>query len=841
MPKTAGARLLDRIAVILTKRRLAVLITVLAITAAFASQIPKIQMDPAPENLISSFEGRAKSIDERFRREFGDSSRVIVVLMEGDDVLSQPALQYQHDLARTFQRNPDIEKVEGLTVMTIPRRVAAAPSDEPIDLDALEAEAADEAPGGAADSFDPAVYNALLELTEADPDHFPGGIDELGPALESELQTDAIVSGDRVSAEAGAQLRQALEGAPLLVRRLVSEDHKVTAVALFVKNIPARQMPRVVEALETFLDEHRAPAGVSARIAGLPYLRASMVQQMRRDQLILVPITVVVCALLLYLSMRWWPGVLLPLAAVVICAVWTVGGMAAAHEPLNVLNNLIPPLLIIIGISEAIHIVERYREELARTGDRMEAGHVTVTTMAVACFLTTLTTAVGFAALLVSKTVMLRHFGLTSAIGVMLSYVVTMTFVPPVLTWMKAPPPANEKSRGKWLDKGIVRITAAIIRHPRLALVVTFSFVVSCFVAKQWLVVDHALLDQFREDDPVYVSTQIMERQLDGIRPLEIMFDAPDDQAFDRADVLQRVSQLEDWARRDSSVLTATSYVDVLRQSLALLAADPQVWTQPFASDGVPRSLRQLMSVRTPNPLDNWLTRDRRTIRMQVKLKDVGAQATLRFLAAFEAETNRVMRGTGVTVAFTGEAYNGSRGQEAVINDLWGSLTMAILMIFLQVSTLFRSVRLGLLCIPPNLVPLAGTVAYMVVRGIPLNTATVIIFSISIGLADYGTIHVLSRFQEETRHGFNASAAILRAARGTGRAVIVANLTLMAGFGVLLLSNFRPVQHFGELIAVTVAGCLVATLFMQPALLRLWGLSKAEKAKLAGKTATPAA
>lgn len=834
MSKSAGARLLDRIAVILTKRRLAVLIVLGCITAAFASQIPRIEMDPAPENLISSFEGRAKQIDDRFRRDFGDTGRVIVVLMEGDDVLSQAALQYQHDLARAFQRNPDIEKVEGLTVMTIPRRVPAAPSNQPLDLDQLEAQ---EAAGGSSQRFDPAVYNALLDLTEADPDHFPGGIDELGPTLEAELHTDPIVVGDRVSPEASEQLKQALAGAPLLVRRLVSPDHRVTAVALFVKNIPAREMPRVVDALESFLSQHRAPAGVTARIAGLPYLRSSMVQQMRRDQIILVPITVIVCALLLYLSMRWWPGVLLPLAAVVICAVWTVGGMAFAHEPLNVLNNLIPPLLIIIGISEAIHIVERYREELARTGDRMEAGHVTVTTMAVACFLTTLTTAVGFAALLVSRTVMLRHFGLTSAIGVMLSYVVTMTFVPPVLTWMKAPPPAEEKARGKLLDRIIVRITASIIRHPYVALAATFTFVALCFVAKQWLVVDHALLDQFRPEDPVYVSTRIMERELDGIRPLEIMLDAPNDQTFDRADVLQRVTQLEQWARRDSSVLTSTSYVDVLRQSLALLSGDAGVWTQPFASDRVPRALRQLMSVRNPNPLNSWLTPNRRTIRMQVKLKDVGAQATLRFLARFEAESQRVLRGTGVTVAFTGEAYNGSRGQQAVINDLWGSLTMAILMIFLQVATLFRSVRLGLLCIPPNLVPLAGTVAYMVVRGIPLNTATVIIFSISIGLADYGTIHVLSRFQEETRHGFNVSASIIRAARGTGRAVIVANLTLMAGFGVLLLSNFRPVQHFGELIAVTVAGCLIATLFMQPALLRLWGLSKAEKAKLAGKTA----
>jgi len=831
MSKTVGERFIDWVAVMLTRHRFIVLAVLAVITLLLASQIPKIEVDPAPENLISSFEGREVNHEERFRRNFGgDSARVLVVLFEGSDVLSRSSLQYQHDLARAFQHNPAIEKVEGLTVMAIPRRVPVVRPDEPLNLEELEQQ--EESADSVADHFDPGVYNALLDLTEADPEHFPGGIDELGPTLQDELHTDRIVTGDRVEEGASEQIEAALEHAPLLVHRIVSEDHRVAAVALFVKQIPAREMPAVVNDLQSWLDTHRAPGSLRARVAGLPYLRASMVKQMRSDQFVLFPITVVVCALLLYLSMRWWPGVILPLAAVVVCAIWTVGGMAAMHEPLNVLNNLIPPLLVIIGISEAIHIVERYREELARVGDRLEAGRLTVASMASACFLTTLTTAVGFAALLVSKTVMLRHFGLASAIGVMLSYVITMTFVPPILTWMKPPPAETEKNRARWLDAIIVRITAAIIRQPYVSLVITFSFLVGCFVAKQWLVVDHTLLSQFKPNDPVFVSTRLMERELDGIRPLEVMIDVPNPDGTDSADLLTRVSRLEDWARRDSSVITSTSYVDVLRQSLALLTNDDQVWTKPFANDRVPRALRQLMSSRSPNPLDNWLSRDRKTIRLQVKLRDVGVRATLAFIERFESEAHHELAGTGARAAITGEAYNGSRGQEAVIGDLWGSLTMAIIMIFLQVSTLFRSVRLGMLCIPPNLVPLAGTVAYMVARDIPLSTATVIIFSISIGLADYGTIHVLSRFQEETRRGLNTNAAILRSARGTGRAVIVANLTLMAGFGVLLLSNFRPVQHFGELIAVTVLGCLVATLFMQPALLRLWGLSKAEKDRL---------
>jgi predicted RND superfamily exporter protein len=158
-----------------------------------------------------------------------------------------------------------------------------------------------------------------------------------------------------------------------------------------------------------------------------------------------------------------------------------------------------------------------------------------------------------------------------------------------------------------------------------------------------------------------------------------------------------------------------------------------------------------------------------------------------------------------------------------VVSDLLGSLLVAVVVIFLLLAFFFRSIRLGLLSIPPNLIPLVATMAYMVWREIPLNVSTVIIFSISLGLAVNGTIHVLARFREEMQRGIGREAALVQAARGTGRAIVISCVTLMAGFGVLLFSSFVPVRSFGELIAVTIGGCLVATLVVLPPLLRVAG------------------
>ena len=218
------------------------------------------------------------------------------------------------------------------------------------------------------------------------------------------------------------------------------------------------------------------------------------------------------------------------------------------------------------------------------------------------------------------------------------------------------------------------------------------------------------------------------------------------------------------------------------------------------------------------------MTEDGKKVRVQFKLRDVGAQATMRFLDILEGVVDEELGDDAtVTVSYTGEAYTGSRGQAAVVSDLLGSLLIAVIVIFLLLAFFFRSIRLGLLSIPPNLIPLVATMAYMVWREIPLNVSTVIIFSISLGLAVNGTIHVLARFREEMHRGIGREAALVRAAKGTGRAIVISCVTLMAGFGVLLVSSFVPVRAFGELIAVTIGGCLVATLIVLPPLLRVAG------------------
>lgn len=825
MGSSAIDRFLRRFATIVTTHRALLIVGTLIVTALFASQIPKIEVDPAPENLLSASDSEGIETKELFTEAFGDNSRILLVLITAEDVLSAPNLLYQHKLASALREIQGVERAEGITEMILPRIVD--PELEPLveeelslddldDLDDLE----DDDLGS---SFDPETTNLMVDIFEADPERFEGGLHVVGPRIQETLRFEAIAKDGELAEDAEAKIRASLEASPLLVGHLVSADHQATAIALFLRDLDGREMPVLVRSVEEAIAALETPDGTEVHVAGLPFVRNTIAERLRTDQFILLPVTLLVCMVLLYFAMRWVLGVFLPIIAVSLTLLIVLGGMAITGMQLNILNNIIPPLLIIIGITDAIHLLIRYRDELPRRGSQKAAGFQTVFILATALFFTDITTSVGLGSLYAAKTAMLRNFGLIAAVGVLIAYLVTIIFVPPVMISAKPPPlPDPKKKRSRPLETFLVIFTARVLRNPWPVLIVTLGIVaVSTFFAFR-VRVDHALLDQFDKDDPVYTTTRLLEEKLDGIRPMEVIFETDDPEVFSDPEFIAAIERVEAFAEEDSIILRTMSYPAMLRQSLTLFAQDEALWEEPFRSKTQVNALIRLLEQREESPLTRYMTADRTLARMQLMFRDAGAEAAIRFIDKVEAEFERELAPYPVTLRYTGDAYTGSKTQSAVVLDLLASLLAAIGIIFVILTLFFRSLRLGLLSIPPNLIPLVGTLGYMAIRDIPLNMSTVIIFSISFSLAVDGSIHVLARFREEMNDGKAPASALLRAARGTGRANVISYLTLTCGFGVMLLSSFVPIRQFGELIAVTVATCMIATVFLLPALLRVF-------------------
>ncbi len=806
-------RLVSSLATLLVRRRAPVVASVLFVTAALAACIPWLRTDPSPEKLVASRDGQAATAAE-LRESFGDSDRVVVLLVRAADVLRPTPLGYLHLLSRHFVGDAGIARVDSVTVTPLARRAPPVPST--LTLDDLAGEDLD----GDEDDRPPLsieVQDALGALAAAEPQRYPQGVLSLFGQLDG-VESGPLVEGDAVSADDAARVREALEDAPLLEGRLISADRRVAAVMLQLAGVDHDARDAEVDRIERWIGTHPPPAGVRVDAGGLPVLRRALSQGIAADQRVLLPITMLVCAVLLLAGLRWLGGVALSLATVGIAAAMVVGGMAAVGEPMNVLNEIVPPLLIIIGVSDAIHLVSRYREELRGNDDRFRAARRTVRSMAVACFFTSITTAVGLASLLVSETEMLREFGLLAAVGVMLAYVVTIAFLPAALTYLPKPEPLA--ARGDWLERGIARLTRVCLRRRGPVLAASGALMGLALVAGAGVRVDTRLLDPFDDDAPAVVTTHLMEDELSGTRPLEVLLHSDDPARFRDPHVLAALDRTADWAARQPIALGVTSATDVLHEGWRVLDDDPSLRHAGFVSPRQVDALETLMTESDPSPLRAYLREDGRVLRMQVMLADAGAQASQRFIEGLRSRLEAGLP-SDVDIAMTGEAYIGSLALESVVDDLTGSLAVAVVIIFAMLAFLFRSTRLAMVSIPVSLTPLIATAAWMRLRGISLDVATAIIFSIALGLAVDGTIHVLARFREERARRRSVDAAILAAARGTGRAIVVSCATLSVGFGVLAASELVPVRQFGELIAVSVASCALATLVILPPLVSL--------------------
>jgi hypothetical protein len=792
----------------LPRWRRPVLVVLALVTALLVGQIPKLRAVFAPEELVPPRPAEAARIDAVLGG-FRGREEPLLVLLQAPDVLAPEPLRYAHRLARTFEARDWVARVESLTTTPLPRPAAPA-ADEGLTLDTLEDDLEDGPPREPGPG--PALEEALGRVVASDPARFPMGLASLGEGAPVEIAP--LVDGPTVDEADRQRVLEAVEGSALVRGRLVDADRTLYAIALVPRaDLDEDAAERAVEAVDAWVAEHPPPEGVAARVGGLPAVQAEMVQTLREDQALLVSLAVVGSLLVLLLGFRSWAGVLLPLGAAGMTSGIVVGTMALVGEPLNLLNNVVPPLLITIGLGDAVHLLVRYREELRRDPDRIAASRRTMRAMMGACLLTSVTTAVGFASLMVNDTALMRRFGLTAALGVMLAYLITVIFLPAALPDFRVRPSGPRTGGG--LDRAIRRLTRLATRRPRLVVGLSALAFLGAVAVGGGVRLDGALVDQLEPGSRVRETVRILEDELDGVRTLEVGFEGPEGRYASGAG-LREVARFEAWLRTQPEVLRVGGpgeLVGALWQQLAPGAERAEAWRDPERA----AALAALADAAAPETWARRVSEDASRARVVVRVRDEGQRPIGRLIDRIEAQL------AGADAVVGGEAYRTARGLVRLVEDLTASLALAVLVIFVMLGLLLRSVRLGLISVLPNVLPLGLTLAYMALRGIPLQASTAIVFSVSIGLVVDGTIHILARYREEIGHGRARRAALRASMAGSGRAVVIGALTLLLGFIALLFASFVPIRLFAELSIVAIATALVAELLVLPALLALFG------------------
>jgi len=655
-------------------------------------------------------------------------------------------------------------------------------------------------------------------------------------------------------------IRKELRSNPLFQGNVISADGRTTSLWLvFSSSVKSGEdRAAVLVSVQEVLDQEESESGLKFYIAGIPVIEHEYVVLTKRDLLTFLPLAVAVFFLLLCMYFRNVMGTFLPLATVGIAMLWTVGLMSLFGLKISVLSSIVPILILIIGIADAVHLLSRYREDAQKYENKREALAHTMLTMVAACFLTTFTTAIGFAALLTTDLYIVQEFGVLTAVGIMIAYVVAIEFLPSVLDNVP-------RFRGRIADNfseelsdrtmsGIARIN---LRHRGVIFVVVSLVVTVSVIGILRIKNEGSWLQDIRESNPVHQSHKFFEKNLSDVVTLDIILRSPEKGQINDLERLQKIEAFQEavssWVMPGNDQVRVTqtlSYTDFLKEvnrarviKKAYEEASEKEGFQKLAAFAEVRkkiedpSFRKLPADKSEMQACLALYNGTSEVKGIEKEYDLVARMTDKELSASRLSV-RLQNATSTRIeAFiqfvrqkhapfaedfsvmpTGKTWLAKKAMDSVIRNMVASLGLAAIIIFISMSLLFRSIKVGLLAIVPNMLPMVVTGGAMGWIGIPLSFSSVTIFSVALGIAVDTTIHYLARLRLEVAVDHDHTKAMYRALKGAGRPMIFATILLVLGFGSILTSNFKFTFHFGLLGGIAIVTALLGDLFVAPSL-----------------------
>lgn len=774
----------------IVKQRRTLLILTASIFTICAVLATGIEFDFTPQQIFAST-GDNHEYREVFAQRFGREDNVVSILLQGDDLLEPQSLRTMRDLTYELRQLPAIVDAQSVATLALPRE------------DSLSAE--------------PILASPLTQSTDA--------------------EVARPIRGPVVSQDDAAQLASYAATEPLIAGRLISHDRRhALIVAWLDPNL--QQIDDLAAAsrdVAAIAAQYNFPDSVTLEVRGIPPLRVEIAETLRGEQAFFVPLTVTILLLVLFVLFRTFSGVILPLATVLLSLVATVALLAVTGSNINIINNVLPTLILVIGVSDSIHMLTRQAEEVAAGKPHHEAVKIMIRQTGAACLLTTGTTAVGFLSLMAAETTILRNFGWQAGAGVMFAYLFTLFSLTAALLYLR---PAQRISASNhpsthdgaspepppFLEASLLRLGNQVLAHPWVVL--TVAFFISGIVIYQGtrVEVDSTVLELFGEEHPTARATRNIEDHLGGLLPMEISFEAAEFDRFKDPELYRAIATLQSFAMEQEIVLSSESYVDYLQTARVAVIGESSERENLASSRSQIEQLLLLISDApdSKSGIGKFATGDFRNTRLLLRIQDAGANDSLALARSLQTEIDRLFAPfPDVKIRITGDAYVAAAALSSFIRDLLSSLFLAIGVIFFLLTLVFRSLKIGLISLIPNTLPLLITFGYMGFAGINLNTTTIIIFAISLGIAVDDAIHFFARFVEERQNTGDLKVAILNTYFGAGRAILLTSVLLLLGLSVLTLSEFVPTRQFGLLTGMTIAAAVVADLVILPAILYL--------------------
>ena len=691
-------------------------------------------------------------------------------------------------------------------------------------------------------------YQTLGQLADAftdaglDPVRWIGGTDFIQEVVIDGESAVEFVRLEDQSDVSDATLQTILEPRrehPLFVGSLWNQDLTVFGVHGYLAPTENNDAHRreVTAALQSTIVDLSETSGQLV-LSGLPVLRTTIPLALEADMTKLLGIGIIISFILLWLYFRRFSIAVLCFAGVAPAIVLTLGLMGYAGQSISVLTSVVPIVILVVALSDAIHLVVGTREAWRSGRTITDAVVHTFTSLSRSCFFTSLTTALGFAGLIATRNHLIGEFGILSALAVIVAYLVTLTLLPALLAFTKDLGPHQEWGERLW--QGILARVESLLQLPVVWPSAAFGLLLAVgLIAGSQLRVEAYIIDDLKERDTILEELRWIEDEGFGLFQINVYLDQESDEGHS-PEMLLWIEEFQAFVEEDPAVLGSVGLPQIVNE------LGTAYGTQPVGSDAdrdigraevrTSQEIAELLflaELEDDDALRDVYLRDAGVGQMIVLVKDEGSQVLSPLTARVEDRLQSHPPPTGQATA-TGTVKLTTVLWEQLIARFVPGIGFSIVLVWLALSWMFRSVWLGLLAVVPNLVPLVLLLGLMGLGGFDLKPSNILVFAIAFGIVADDTIHFLGALARNLRSSNQIHAVLAQTIREVGPALVLVTVVVVAGFTALMASRFQALFLIGFLTASAAVLALFADLVGFPALLRIVARHPAGRSLITG-------
>ncbi|TDQ32329.1 efflux RND transporter permease subunit [Zeaxanthinibacter enoshimensis] len=578
----------------------------------------------------------------------------------------------------------------------------------------------------------------------------------------------------------------------------------------------------VLRDLTNLVNDFEEETGLNVRVSGMPYIRTMSSQSIIDEIGKFIFAALAVTSLIFFFFFRSIRATVISIVVVIIGVMWAFGTLGLLQYEITVLTALIPPLIIVIGIPNCIFLINKYQQEVKKHGNQALSLQRVISKIGNATLMTNVTTASGFATFIITDSTLLKEFGIVASINILFIFILSLLIIPIIYSFMSLPKTKHLKHLNKkWIDT-FVNWMERMVRERRIAVyLVSISALVVSIIGIYQINISGSPIEDMPKKAEFFKDIRFFEAEFDGIMPLEIVINTKREKGVMKPATLKRMERLSEVIRETPELSEPVSMVNLVKYSKqAFYNGIPKYYQLPTSQENTFIMDVAKNSRGNSNLLSTFVDSTGQYARITTYIQDVKTDRMEAIEQDLVENAAKIFPEERYEVSFTGKALLFLKGTKYLVKNLIMSLALAIGLIALFIAYLFRSFRMVVISLVPNLLPLVITAGVMGYVGVPIKPSTILVFSVAFGISVDDTIHFLAKYRQELiANRWRIQKSVYAALRETGVSMFYTSIVLFFGFSVFIISSFGGTVALGALVSATLLFAMLANLILLPSLL----------------------